>query len=144
MNCSGNRSNSSNRSSVWGVQSLEREVVCISNRNIGQIDRSEIDQIDQIDQIDHLDPDLPFWSAVQDRHSTDPTQEVLDHADCTASTRQHELDHTDHTDHTDQESICPERSRSWSGHRSYRSYRSSTRGAITLFPQQQWSQSNSK
>ena len=23
------------------------------------------------------------------------------HADCTAPTRQHELDHTDHTDHTD-------------------------------------------
>ena len=45
---------------------------------------------------------------MQDRHSTDPTQEVLDHADCTASTRQHELDHTDHTDHTDQESISPE------------------------------------
>ena len=49
---------------------------------------------------------------------------VLDHARYTASTRQHELDHTDHTDHTDhadhtdhtdntdQESIFPERSRS--------------------------------
>ena len=31
-------------------------------------------------------------------------QRVLDHADRTASTRKHELDHTDHTD---QESICP-------------------------------------
>ena len=29
---------------------------------------------------------------------------VPDSADCTAPTRQHELDHTDHTDHTDQES----------------------------------------
>ena len=28
---------------------------------------------------------------------------VPDHADYTASTRQHALDHTDHTDHTDQE-----------------------------------------
>ena len=34
---------------------------------------------------------------------------VIDHADCTAPTLQHELDHTD------QESICPERSRSSSG-----------------------------
>ena len=25
-------------------------------------------------------------------------ENVLDHADCTAFTRQHELDHTDHTD----------------------------------------------
>ena len=41
---------------------------------------------------------------------------VLDHADCTAPTRQPELDHTDHTDHadhtdhtdhTDQEYACP-------------------------------------
>ena len=31
----------------------------------------------------------------------------LDHADCAAPTRQHELDHTDHTDHTDHEHICP-------------------------------------
>ena len=48
-------------------------------------------------------------------------------ADFTASIRQHEADHTDHTehtdhtDHTDQESICPEKSRSSSGNRSYRS-----------------------
>ena len=27
-----------------------------------------------------------------------PRKRVLDHADCTAPTRQHELDHTDHTD----------------------------------------------
>ena len=33
---------------------------------------------------------------------------MLDHADHTAATRQHELDHTDHTDHTDQDYICPE------------------------------------
>ena len=33
------------------------------------------------------------------------------HADYTASTRQHELDHTDHTDHTDHKYACPERSR---------------------------------
>ena len=37
-------------------------------------------------------------------HSTDPSQETcatVDNADCTAPTRQHELDHTDRTDHTD-------------------------------------------
>ena len=36
-----------------------------------------------------------------------PMKHVLDHAEYTAPTRQHELDHTDHTDHTDQEYICP-------------------------------------
>ena len=46
-------------------------------------------------------------------------RKYVDHAGSTASTRQHELDHTD------QEYICPERSRS---ERSYRSYRSSVRG----------------
>ena len=35
-----------------------------------------------------------------------PRKPVLDDADNTAPTRQHELDHTDHTDHTDQEYIC--------------------------------------
>ena len=38
----------------------------------------------------------------------EPTKLVLDRADYTALTRQHELDHTDHTyhtDHTDQECI---------------------------------------
>ena len=48
---------------------------------------------------------------VQDLHSPvvqiQPKKPVLDHADDTAPTRQHELDHTDHTDHTDQEYICP-------------------------------------
>ena len=48
-----------------------------------------------------------------------PRKDVLnhaDHADYTAPTRQHELDHTDHTyhtdhtHHTDQESTCSERS----------------------------------
>ena len=39
---------------------------------------------------------------------------MLDHADYTAPTLQHELDHTDHTD---QESIDPEISRSPSGNR---------------------------
>ena len=56
--------------------------------------------------------------------STHPTQErrsTVGHAGYTAPTRQHELDHTDHTDHTDQAHICPERSRSWPGIRSYRS-----------------------
>ena len=43
---------------------------------------------------------------------------VPDHADYTAPTRQRELDHTDHTD---EGYICPERSRSSSGNRSYRS-----------------------
>ena len=40
-----------------------------------------------------------------------PRKYVLYHADHTAPTRQHELDHTD------QEYICPERSRARSGHR---------------------------
>ena len=45
---------------------------------------------------------------------TQPKRRVLDRADYTAPTRQHDLnhtdhaDHTDHTDHTDQEFICPE------------------------------------
>ena len=40
------------------------------------------------------------------------------HADYTASTRQHEPDHTDHTDHTDQRAIClTGRSRSSGGDR---------------------------
>ena len=43
-----------------------------------------------------------------------PRKHVLDLADYTASTRQHELDHTDHTD---QEPIRPERSRSSCGDR---------------------------
>ena len=30
---------------------------------------------------------------------------VLNHAGYTATTRQHELDHTDHTDHTDQRNL---------------------------------------
>ena len=50
-----------------------------------------------------------------------PREHALDYAKHTAPTRQHELEHTDHTDHTDQEYICPERSRSYSGNRSYRS-----------------------
>ena len=33
-----------------------------------------------------------------------PRKDALDHADFTAPTQQHELDHTDHTDHTDQKS----------------------------------------
>ena len=39
-----------------------------------------------------------------------PRKYVVDHADSTASTRQHELHHTDHTDHTDQVYIRPEMS----------------------------------
>ena len=46
-----------------------------------------------------------------------PRKHVPDHADYTAPTRQRELDHTDHTD---EESICPERSRSCNGNRSYK------------------------
>ena len=43
--------------------------------------------------------------AVQ--HGSNPgNMRYIDHADCTATTRQHEVDHTDHTDHTDQESLC--------------------------------------
>ena len=57
---------------------------------------------------------------MQDLISTDPTyrKHELDHADYAAPSRQHELDHTDHID---QESIGSERSRSFSGNRSYRS-----------------------
>ena len=40
-----------------------------------------------------------------------PEKHVLDHAACTAPTRQHGLDHTD------QEHICPNISRSWAGDR---------------------------
>ena len=47
--------------------------------------------------IDHVDLNLALRDVVQDLYSTDPTQEtcVVDHADFTAPTRQHELDHTD-------------------------------------------------
>ena len=64
--------------------------------------------------INHLDPDPPFVDVVQELYKTGPMLEActIDHADCTALTRQHELDHTDHTDHTDQESICSEICRS--------------------------------
>ena len=34
-----------------------------------------------------------------------PGKPALDHADYSAPTRQHGLDHTDHTDHTDQECL---------------------------------------
>ena len=52
---------------------------------------------------------------MQDPHSTDLTWETCTtcwtdhHADYTAPTRQHEVDHTDHTNHTDQRSIYAER-----------------------------------
>ena len=36
---------------------------------------------------------------------TQPRKPVLNHADFTASTGQHELDHTHHTDHTDQDYV---------------------------------------
>ena len=43
---------------------------------------------------------------MRDLYNTDPTQDILsDHADRTAPTRRHELDHTDHTDHMDQGSV---------------------------------------
>lgn len=60
----------------------------------------------QIDHdLDNLAPGLPLRDHVQGLHSAGPTQEthILDYPDCTAPTRQHELDHTDHTGHTDQE-----------------------------------------
>ena len=61
--------------------------------------------------------------CIRDSISTDQTQETcpttVDHTVYTALTWQHELDHTY------QEYICPERSRSTGGNRSYRSYRSS-------------------
>ena len=74
-------------------------------------------------QIDHLDhPTLPLRDVGQNLYGTAPTQEtcpiyimqiiqlqpgshVLDHADYTAPTRQHELDHIDRTD---QGFICRE------------------------------------
>ena len=61
----------------------------------------------------YLDPNLPLWDAVQDLYSSIQIQSgkhVLDYADYTAPTRQHELDHTNHTD---DQYICPERSRSY-------------------------------
>ena len=48
---------------------------------------------------------------------SNPGKIALDHADYTAFTRQHELNHTDrrdytdHTDHTDREDVCPVLSR---------------------------------
>ena len=54
----------------------------------------------------HLDSNLPLRDTVQDLHSSKhrfhPGNKCLnvDHAESTASNRQHELaDHTDHTDH---------------------------------------------
>ena len=66
--------------------------------------------------VGNLDPDLPLYEMLRMICivQVQPRRYVLDHADYTAPTRQHELDrtdHTDHIDHTDQESICPERSR---------------------------------
>ena len=65
---------------------------------------------DRLRSIDYLDPSLPLWEDVHDLYSAGLPQEIC-HAGHTAPTRQHELDHTD------QESICPERSRSWNGNR---------------------------
>ena len=62
-------------------------------------------------------------------YRSNPGKPAPDNADCTASTRQHELDHTDHTD---QGSIIPERSRSLGRNRSYRS---SVRGVHHFPPQ---------
>ena len=65
-----------------------------------------MDQIDQTDHdLDHVHLSLLFLYVVQDLNGTDPTQEICqDHADYTAPTWQHELDHTD------QQYICPTKS----------------------------------
>ena len=50
--------------------------------------------------LDRLDPNVPFGDVGQDLYGTyisNPKKRVLDHADCSDPTRQHELDHTDHT-----------------------------------------------
>ena len=76
---------------------------------------SHLGQIDEIDHdLDHLRPNLPLRDFVKDLYIVQ-----IQH-------RKHE---PDHTDHTDQESICPERSRSSSGNKSYRS---SVRGVERL------------
>ena len=63
--------------------------------------------------LDHLNLDLSWW-VVQDLICCvvhiQPRKHVLDRAEYTAPSQQHELDCTDHTD---QESLCPEISRSW-------------------------------
>ena len=58
----------------------------------------------QIDQIDHLDPDLPLRRTCTAQ--VQPSEVVLDHADFTTPTCEHEVDTTD------QESTSFERSRS--------------------------------
>ena len=47
----------------------------------------------RVDHLSHLYPKLPLWYVVQDLCTTYTTRETRtrDHADCTASTRQHEL-----------------------------------------------------
>ena len=97
--------------------------------SIHDLDRDLSDSTDRSRSRSSItDANRPLRDAEQDlyRVQIQPTNQVLDHADHTAPTRQHdELDRTDHTDHTYNGSICPERSRSSSGNRSYRS---STRG----------------
>ena len=111
---------------AWGPLSscLKRPAFAVHQRT--QVDdgckHAHVGQIDQIDHdIDHLHPNLPRRDAGQDMHTAVVQIQLrkcdLDDADYEAPTRKHELDHTDHTD---QESICPERSRSSSGNRSYR------------------------
>ena len=68
-----------------------------------------IHQIDHdLDHLDHLYLTCRYEMCGICIVQIQPRKHVLDHAGYTASTRQHELDHTDHTDHTDQEPICPE------------------------------------
>ena len=84
---------------VIGVLDVSGPCVFVQVRHFTR--RTDHLQIDHR-QIDHLVPSLPLGDAVQDLCSTDPTQGTCptDHVRCTASTRQHEPDHTNHTDHT--------------------------------------------
>ena len=81
------------------------------------LDIANLGQIDQIDHdLDHLGPSPAVMRGCPGSAYYRSTRKetwyyiVVDHADCMAPTRQHELDntdHTDHTDHTDQEYIYP-------------------------------------
>ena len=59
--------------------------------------------------LDNLDLHLPLGYLAQNTYQVwyrpNPGSNVLDRADYTVPTRQHELDHTDHTD---QGYVCPE------------------------------------
>ena len=59
------------------------------------------DDLSDLSTVEYLVPHLPLCEEVKDLHVTrvqiQPRKRMLDHADCLAPTRQHELDHTDNT-----------------------------------------------